>query len=278
MALSKNKFTYKTLTGPNGESMLHSIAPYVGEQLGYYVYMYVDPRINEPFYVGKGQGERALAHLSDTSESRKVARINEIRAAGFEPQIDILVHGLTSAEAAFRVEAAVIDAIGPERLTNAVRGRESVKVGRMPLTELVALYGATPVEVMHPSLLIRVNRLYRYGMPDQELYEITRNSWKLGKKRFRAKLAFAVYHGVVRAVYEIDSWHVAGTTDFLIRVIAPEYRPQPDRVEFLGKPADANISCQYVGKSVQRYFKRGQQSPVVYVNCEEWPAETRTNG
>jgi hypothetical protein len=258
--------------------MLDSFPRYVGERLCYYVYLYVDTRTDEPFYVGKGQGERALAHLRDTSESLKVARIKEIQTLGLEPRIDILVHGLLSEEAAFRIEAAVIDAIGPDRLTNAVRGWESGKVGRMPLTELVALYGATPVEVVHPSLLIRVNRLYRYGMAAQELYEITRNSWKLGKKRLRAKFAFAVYHGVVRAVYEIESWHVAGTTDFLIRVIAPEYRPQPDRVEFLGKPADASICSQYVGRSVRRYFKRGQQSPVVYVNCEERPAKTRTNG
>ncbi len=67
--------------------MLDSIAPYVGERLGYYVYLYVDPRTNEPFYVGKGQGDRALAHLCDTSESLKVARIKEIQALGLEPQI-----------------------------------------------------------------------------------------------------------------------------------------------------------------------------------------------
>jgi uncharacterized protein len=114
--------------------MLGFIAPYVGERLGYYVYLYVDPRTNEPFYVGKGQGERALAHLHDTSESLKVARIKEIQAIGLEPRIDILAHRLPSEEAAFRIEAAVIDAIGPDRLTNAVRGWESGKVGRMPLS------------------------------------------------------------------------------------------------------------------------------------------------
>jgi hypothetical protein len=208
-----------------------------------------------------------LAHLFDTSESLKVARIKEIQAAGLEPQIDILVHGLPSEEAAFRIEAAVIDAIGPHKLTNAVRGWETGKVGRMPLKELTALYGATPVEVVHPSLLIRINRLYRYGIEDTELYEVTRGTWRLGPKRTRAKFAFSVFHGVVRAVFEIESWHPERTTPYQIRVW-DNPSPQPGRYEFIGKPADSSVRSQYIGRSVQHYFKKGLQSPVVYVNCD----------
>lgn len=250
--------------------MFDSIVPYVGERLGYYVYLYVDPRNKEPFYVGKGKGDRALAHLRDDGESRKVARIKEIHAAGLEPQIDILVHGLSSEEAAYRIEAAVIDAIGADRLTNEVRGWESGKVGRMPLRELVALYGATPVEVVHPSLLIRINRLYRHGMSDAELYEVTRGTWKLGSKRALARHAFSVFHGVVRAVYEIESWHPARTTPYHVRVFGNA--PQEGRWEFMGKLAEDSIRTMYLGRSVQDYFKQGLQSPVVYVNCERVPA------
>jgi hypothetical protein len=246
--------------------MLDSITPHVREWLGFYVYLYVDPRTEQPFYVGKGQGDRALAHLRDTSESAKVARIKEIQAAGLEPRIDILVHDLPSEEAAFRIEATVIDAIGPGRLTNAVRGWETGKIGRMPLKDLVALYGATPVEVIHPALLIRVNRLYRYGMDDAELYEITRGTWKLGPRRAWVRYAFAVFHGVVRAVFEIESWHPARTTPYHIRVFGSG--PQEGRWEFMGKPAQDSIRMKYLGRSVQQYFKQGFQSPVVYVNCE----------
>src|SRR5262245_22161273 len=217
--------------------MLDSIAPYVGERLGYYVYSYVDPRTNELFYVGKGQGDRALAHLRDTSESRKVARLKQILASGLDPRVDILVHGLPSEAAAFRIEASVIDAIGPDKLTNEVRGWESGKVGRMPLTELVASYGATSVDVVHPSLLIRINRLYRYGMREAELYEATRGIWKLGSNRARARYAFSVFHGVVRAVYEIESWHPERTTTYHIRVF-DDPSPKPGRWEFIGKPAE----------------------------------------
>lgn len=255
--------------------MLDSIAPYVRERLGYYVYLYIDPRTNDPFYVGKGQGDRALAHLRDTGESRKAARIKEIKELGLEPRIDILVHGLPSEATALRIEAAVIDAIGPDRLTNAVRGWESGKVGRMPVSELVALYGATPVDVVHPSLLIRINRLYRYGMGPAELYEATRGIWKLGPKRERARYAFSVFHGVVRAVFEIESWHPERTTPYHVRIF-DDPTPKPGRWEFVGKPAEKSILKQYVGRSVQHYFKKGLQSPVVYVNCDEMRKKTRT--
>lgn len=251
--------------------MLTSFESSVGERLGYYVYLYVDPRTNEPFYVGKGQGERALAHLTDTSESLKANQIKEIRDAGAEPRIDILVHGLLSEEAALRIEAAVIDAIGPERLTNAVRGWESGKVGRIPLSELVAMYGATPVDVVHASLLIRINRLYRYGMEQAELYEATRGTWKVGPKKELARFALSVFHGVVRAVFEIESWHPERTTPYHIRVFEEPARMPARRWEFLGKPAEESIQKLYVGRSVHRYFKQGQQSPVVYVNCESIP-------
>ena len=92
--------------------MRDPIGPFVCERLRHYVYLYVDPRTQKPFYVGKGQGERALAHLWDTSESRKVQVVKEIQAGGLTPQIDILMHDLASEEAAFRIEAAVIDVIG----------------------------------------------------------------------------------------------------------------------------------------------------------------------
>lgn len=245
--------------------MQHSISPSVSERLRYYVYLYIDPLTDEPFYVGKGQGERAVAHLTDTSETRKVERIKKIRAAGLEPQIDILAHEL-SEESALQIEAAIIDVVGLNRLTNEVRGCGSAKVGRMPLRELVSLYGAVPVEIHHPVLLIRINRQYRYGMTDEELYEVTRGIWKLGPRREDADYAFSVFHGVVRAVYEIQSWHSERTTPYHRRVFE-DPTPMPGRWEFVGKPADESIRKLYVGRSVRDYFKQGLQSPVVYVNC-----------
>jgi hypothetical protein len=181
------------------------IPPEVAHRLGYYVYLYIDPRNEQPFYVGKGQGGRALSHLSEEAESRKCARIAELRAVGKEPRIDILAHGLRDEETAFRIEAAVIDLFGLDALTNEVRGWRSLEVGRIPLAELTMYYAATPVAVEVPALLIRINRLYRHNMTALELYEATRGVWILGARCTKAQFAFAVFEGVVREVYEIES-------------------------------------------------------------------------
>jgi len=71
---------------------------------------------------------------------------------------------------------------------------------------------APPLSVTDPAILIRINRLYRDGMTEDELYDATRSCWKLGSRRNRAKYALAVFEGVVQEVYEIDGWHEGGTT------------------------------------------------------------------
>ena len=103
------------------------IPPEVAERLGYYVYLYLDPVTRVPFYVGKGKAGRVLAHLSEEAETRKCARIAELRAANREPLIDILAHGLPNEETALRIEAAVIDLLGLDSLTNLVRGWRSLQ-------------------------------------------------------------------------------------------------------------------------------------------------------
>jgi hypothetical protein len=84
----------------------------VASHMGYHVYMYTDPRTSKPFYIGKGVGSRVLAHLSDEHDSKKTHLIADLRAAGSATRLEILAHGLKDEETAFRVEAAVIDALG----------------------------------------------------------------------------------------------------------------------------------------------------------------------
>lgn len=245
--------------------MIAGVPPEVAYHLGYYVYLYVDPRDERVFYVGKGQGERVLSHLGIRGESRKAKVLEELEEAGLEPRLEVLAHALADEETAFRIEAAVIDLLGLDDLTNLCRGWRSVQLGRLPLSELMTYYAAVPVEVQEPALLIRINRLYRHTMSASDLYEATRGVWRLGDRRTGARYALAVFEGVVREVYEIDTWHPAGSTPYVSR-------PRADvdvsgRWEFTGRVANEAVRAKYRGRSVAAYFKRGQQSPVVYVAC-----------
>jgi hypothetical protein len=85
--------------------------PEVTEQLGHYVYIYFDPDTDVPFYVGKGVGNRVFAHLGESTESEKVAKIQGLREQGKTPKIELLRYGMSENEAAL-VEASVIDFIG----------------------------------------------------------------------------------------------------------------------------------------------------------------------
>lgn len=245
------------------ETVEPHVPPEVAECLQHYVYLYVDPRTSAPFYVGKGQGARVLAHLGSDDDDRKATLLREIQDAGLEPRLEILAHGLPDEETAFRIEAAAIDVLGLGTLTNRMRGWKSVQFGRLSLDELVAYYAAEPVEVAHPALLIRINRLYQHGMDAEALYEATRGVWRLSPRRERAGFALAVFEGVVREVYRIDSWHRAGTTAYRTR----NDTDRPDRWEFLGAVAEAVVRERYRLRSVAAYFRKGQQAPVVYVNC-----------
>lgn len=241
------------------------IPPEVCEKLGYYVYLYVHPDTNKPFYVGKGQGQRVLAHIGAQNESRKAHVLAELAAAGKEPRIDILAHALPDEATAFRIEAAVIDVLELADLTNEVRGWQATEVGRAPLSELIATYGAVPVTVTDPAILIRINRLYKPGMDTHALYEATRGTWKVGVRRAKARYAMAVFNGVVREVYVIDRWYPAGSTPYTTRDAAELTRA--GRWEFDGHAADAAIREKYVGRSVSTYLALGSQNPVAYVAC-----------
>ncbi|MBZ0173496.1 MAG: GIY-YIG nuclease family protein, partial [Phycisphaerales bacterium] len=135
--------------------------PKAVERLRYYVYLYIDPRDREPFYIGKGN--RCFAHLFDTAGTEKVERINEIRAAGLEPEIEVLKHGLTEKEALL-VESTAIDLIDVRKLTNKMRGHGSRHGSRASVKEIAARLDAECVEIKHPSLLIVINKLYRHDM------------------------------------------------------------------------------------------------------------------
>ena len=251
---------------------MNSFSAAVREKLGHYVYLYIDPRTEKIFYVGKGYGNRAFFHLKREDEGDVAARIAEIRNEGYEPQIDILAHGFGDTETALRVEAAAIDLLDRDQLLNAKGGFESREFGRYPVDELVALYDQTPIKIRGKDrvLLIRVNQYYYAGISPLELYEITRGVWKMSmESACRVQYAFAIFNNVVREVYEVQGWFEGGKTAYFTRYLEDvENVENPTRIEFVGRIAPDEVRERYLLKSVSGYFKQGNQNPIRYVNCE----------
>jgi hypothetical protein len=103
----------------------------------YYVYVYLDPRKpgnynysgltfnHEPFYVGKGKGDRFKAHHYEchSYNQYKWNKIQKIKKLGLEPIILKIVENLTEKEAFFE-ESITISKIGRSILTNMSNGGE----------------------------------------------------------------------------------------------------------------------------------------------------------
>lgn len=251
-----------------GKAVMMEISPDTANALGYYVYAYIDPRDESVFYIGKGVGARALDHLYDRGFSDKTARIIAIRNADCEPRIEIMAYGLRDDIESSRVEAALIELIGVDKLTNVVKGRYSARYPRRSLSDFIMENTFKSAEVIDPSLLIRINKNFSYGISAESLYESTRGIWVIGERRNRAKYAMSVYAGIVREVYEIESWHRAGTTPYTTRSQTEFAKQQNKRWEFVGRVAPESIRSRYVGHSVSHLFRAGQQSPIVGVGLD----------
>ena len=250
--------------------MVHSFPEKVIEVLGYYVYIYSDPKTKKPFYIGKGTGNRAFSHLSideDDTDRDKLKKIGEILKRGDEPRIEILAYGLDE-DTAYEVEKAAIELIGLKNLTNEKAGRGSREKRRIEVEELIELYAdeLQSGEITEKVLCIVPNQLYQPGNTDAQLYDAVRGYW--GVKLERAKKAeyvFAVYKGIIVEVYEDLHWFPAGSTFMATRenngVISDE------EYEFIGRIAKPKIRKKYKGKSLRGlYSPQSWQKSFKYIN------------
>lgn len=243
---------------------MNEFPPSIQDKIKFYVYLYIDPRTDDIFYVGKGHANRAFSHLRAKADSEKNRRIRDIQSDGFQPRIEILVHGLDSELTARKIEASIIDLLGIDKLTNIQGGYESREFGRMSTEQLKAVYGAKKVDIKEAAILININKSFRYGMSPVELYDATRSAWVVGRERTKPSLAFAVYQGIVQEVYKIAHWFPNSTT--LNSRKTRDEDPRDERWEFVGQIADNPTRNRYRYADVSGYI--GPRNPINYVKCD----------
>lgn len=144
---------------------------------GYYVYLLIDPRDGQPFYVGKGKGNRAQQHEKDARAGRivnaaKCARILEIESLGMAVECSYVRTGLTEREA-FDLERRMI-AYHKPTLTNIASGVTD-KLERQKLQARIMLSQLMPKDFWlnrrSPGLLAAERLSQSIGITTSDLYD-----------------------------------------------------------------------------------------------------------
>lgn len=248
----------------------------------YYVYGLIDPRSNQIFYIGKGKDSRVFAHERESlhspdSEKLKLKTIADIHAEGLKVKKIIINCNLTEKEA-YVAEASLINAfnyVSDIGLTNKVSGHHSAEA--LSVEDFERVFGAEELkaeDIRHRILVIKINRMYRRDIPEDELYDYVRGVWKASIKNVRkVDYVFGVYNSLIVAVYKPTKWF--GCKE------APERRPRQDseltpttenRIFFVdenfenGIPMDSDAAFYYEKsirglKSIQR-----APNPITYLN------------
>jgi len=75
--------------------------------------------------------------------------------------------------------------------------------------------GIKEAEIQEKCIAIKINRTYKPGMTEKQIYERTRGIWKCpGYQEKKPEYALAIYEGVVLEVYEIEGWFPALSTPY----------------------------------------------------------------
>ena len=115
--------------------------------------------------------------------------------------------------------------------------------------------------------IIKINRSYKAGMSEKELYEVTRGKWKRNLESVNdTTLVLAVCKSVVVQVYRVFEWKKSVIKDGEVRY---KYHSK-NRVEFVGEVADKATQIKYIGKSVAHLYKYGEANPVKVFRLDDF--------
>lgn len=125
-------------------------------------------------------------------------------------------------------------------------------------------------DIKEPLILFFINVSFDpENSHSHHLYDCTRQFWyqiaiareynNLGELNYQ--LALGVYHGEVKGVFKIQSWHPAGTT----HTTRTEYTNFENRWEFVGKPIENSIYKSKILMENENILD-GHQYPFRYIN------------
>lgn len=239
------------------------------QELGYYVYLLVDPRDNTIFYVGKGENDRVFNHEEKVRknfnpDNDKEVRIKDILDAGLNVEKYIVRYQLTE-EQAFIVESVLINLFGGGKgehlpfkfeLSNIQGGHQMSTNKIMTVEQLDALYNSEPLsadEIKDRVMCININKAYSR---DGDVYKAVRAAWRISQKKAnKCDYVLAEYKNLICGVFKVDEkgWYHA----------ADGKRFQFDGFEV----TDPAVLERYMNKQLPPKAK-GSQNPIRYFNVK----------
>lgn len=213
-----------------------------GDIFAFYVYELRDPRNNETFYVGMGQGARLQFHGSDKqySEHPKEKRISEIRRSGHADCLRVIIGSYETSEEAFAVEATLINWVyGQEKLTNINPGRHSWCI--RPATQHQHNSSAPSYNYPHMEGIDRPKavRSFDGAYTQKQVQAIEQNEIEDKLEWLKSQISQRKEGGSS----ELENIKVIGTD--LTKSQDPELI-----LDIVGTPVRANLKLQLTGKSV----------------------------
>lgn len=224
----------------------------------YYVYGLLNPFNYQPFYVGKGTGNRVFQHAKNALKpkdleqdenqvSLKEDTIRDIISRGKEVLCIIYHWGLTKNEALL-IESVLIDCL--QGLTNIQSGYDKDH-GLITAEDLQNRLSIDEYdEPKEDYVIIKTSNkaIEEHG----NLYDATRGCWKgTLEKAQRYKYVLAVIQGIVLEVYDVSEWYTSAA--------------EAPRIEFTGVPTTNPYMRQLVGKRLPaKYMQKGAANPFMY--------------
>lgn len=188
------------------------------KQINHYVYLLIDRKNQEIFYVGKGKDNRLYNHTYEAlkeyieNDSKKIQRIKDLNETG-EIDYFILKHGISEPEA-LMLEAAIIDLLKNDRfkslhnLTNKNRGFH-YDTGLMSDSDILEKYSRGELDInnlKHNILVININKTRK----NDDIYEAVRKFWRIDVNRARKMdYVLAENNGAILGVFKVTEWKYA---------------------------------------------------------------------
>ena len=255
------------------------------EYLKYYVYLLIDPKTDEPFYVGKGVGNRVFHHVNNPLETdivnNKYEEINRIKSEGNKVKHLIVRHGLTEKNA-FEIESALIDTFKfIPKFKNYVRGNiqggvNSIEKGLMTTNEIIRLYNAEKLEEIEKNcVIININKTYKRGSGENAIYEATKEIWNIKEfRRNQIEFVLSEYKGLIVEVFKVERWY---SKERGYNKRAKKYGQTYLGYGFEGTIAEQNVRNKYINKTISPYKKRGFASVLIFPETLQKLKTTKPN-